>query len=740
MKQDDLNNSSQEEKDKTETTENVKNEINQELDSEKQETIVETESEKQETVVETEFKEEETKVETESEKQVTVVETEAEKEVTTTKTESETELGDVKKESAADLILKKLNKTIADGLPNVEQVLTDVEKDEDVVENETPDSTEKSDVVEEIKNDELVETEKVPEKEEAKKVDYSNLSMEDLVLELDKLLEQSDIQKVKSNIELIKVKFYKKHHANIDVNRKKFVDDGGKIEEFKPEENKLEEKFKASYSVYKERRTEYAVQFEKNKQLNLEKKYKIIDDIKELINGQESMNKTFQDFKDLQKQWQNAGLVPQTEVKKLWDSYHYWVEKFYDYVNLNKELRDLDLKKNLELKLNLCKKAEELLIEPKVVTAFKILQKLHSLWREIGPVPNDKKDELWERFKKATTTINKKHQDYFENLKAEQLNNLKAKTLICEKVEETNELMIGTPKEWETNSKEIIDLQRLWKLIGFAPKKENNQIYSRFRKACDAFFNAKREFYSKHREVEENNLQIKTEFCIQAESMTESTEWRKTTEIYIELQKKWKTIGPVPKKHKDTIWLRFRGACNKFFDNKSAYYASLDSAQDENLELKKALIEKIKAINYSDDGSVNLKKLNDIQKQWTEVGFVPLKNKDEVQNEFRAAIDEVFKKLDIDDTEKMKLNFRSKLENMKSSSKSRGRIRNEREKLVVKLEKLKSDTILWENNIGFFAKSKNADSMIQEFEEKIKRAKATIKILKEQLDMIDELM
>ncbi len=719
MKQDDLNNLTQDENNKPDNEEIAKNETSSELNSEKEETVNETEEvkeeliEKKSSVTEPELKEKE-----------------AENVVSETKSEKVVE---ELKESAADLILNKLkNKKLDD--------VQDVEKTTESSEEDTSQNTELKPDTDNNKSDKLTENKSEVKEKEFERVDYSKLTMDELIQNFSELLEQPDIQKVKDRIELIKVNFYKKHHAKIELDKKKFVDDGGKLEEFKPEEDKLEEKFKAFYSLYREKRAEYGAQQEQNKKLNLEKKYKIIEDIKELINGQESMNKTFHEFKDLQNQWHDAGQVPQTEVKKLWDSYHHWVEKFYDYVKLNKELRDLDLKKNMERKLNLCQKAEELLLEPKVVTAFKILQKLHGLWREIGPVPTEKKDELWERFKKATTTINKNHQDYFEGLKVEQQNNLKAKTLLCGKIEETNELELTTQKEWEENSKEIIELQRLWKLIGFAPKKENNLIYSRFRKACDTFFNKKREFYSKHKEVEENNLQLKIELCIQAESMMDSTDWRKTTDLYIAIQKKWKTIGSVPRKHKDTIWHRFRKACNQFFDNKSAHYQSLDSAQDENLELKKAIVEKIKNFDFSDDGNKNFEKLSKFQNEWTEIGYVPLKNKDEIQSEYRAAIDAVFEKLDIGETEKMKLKFRSKLENIKSAPQSRGRMRNEHEKLYSKLEKLKADIVLWENNIGFFAKSKNAESMIKEFNEKIEKAKATVITLKEQLNMIDDLL
>lgn len=650
-----------------------------------------------------------------------------------------TEKIEEKKESAADIILKKLKnklegQSISEKLDNDSQV-PETDEYQAVNNDEHEDIKENSETEIETQHEQENKTENHNEI-----VDYSNFSQEELVQEFSKLLENDDIRKIKDRVELIKVQFYKKHNARIEEEKNKFVENGGNPEDFEPEKDKLEEKFKAFYSVFKERKAKYAKQLEEQKAINLEKKYEVIEKIKELINGQESLDKTFQEFKDLQKEWQNIGLVPQSEVQKLWDSYHHWVEKFYDYVKLNKELRDLDLKKNLEEKIHLCEKAEELLMEPKVVSAFRTLQKLHSMWREIGPVPAEKRDEIWERFKKATTAINKKHQEYFEKLKSEQQNNLKAKTLLCEKVEEINQMEINSPKEWEAQSKEVIELQRLWKLIGFAPKKDNNKIYIRFRKACDQFFNAKREFYAKHKEEEINNLQLKTELCIQAESMQDSTEWKKTTELYIELQKKWKTIGPVPRKDKDAIWERFRTACNKFFDNKANYYKSLDNKQDENLEKKKALIEKLKNFDFAEDNAQNFEKLNQIQKEWTEIGYVPIKYKDSILQEYREALDKVFEKLDLDETEKTKLKFRSKLENIKNSPKSNSRLRSEREKIVKKLEKLKNDIVLWENNIGFFAKSKNAESMIKEFEEKIKNAKDKAKLLQEELYMIDDLL
>ena len=656
------------------------------------------------------------------------------------KNDSETE--ETIKESAADIILRKLNKG-KEVASNKDVELEIKSKTEDVVKNDSDEKEESEETkkIEEEIDSNLVSDEEEEIEEEEKTIDFSTFTMEELISHLNDIIVNNKVTNKKKNVaEIIKTNFYKLHHAEITKQKEEFLKNEGKEEDFKPLENKLENEFKQLFSIYKEKRAELNAQIEKNKQTNLEAKYEIIKNIEELINGQESLNDTFNEFKELQKKWQNVGVVPQAEVKKLWSAYNYQVEKFYDYVKINKDLRDLDFKKNLERKIKLCEQAEALLLEPKVVTAFKILQKLHSMWRDLGPVPSDKREELWDRFKAATTKINKNHQDYFENLKNEQENNLKAKTLLCEKVEEINSLEIDNHKDWVSNSEEIIDLQRLWKLIGFAPKKDNNKIYSRFRKACDVFFNMKRDFYAKSRELEVDNLQKKEELCVQAESMQESTDWKKTTDLFINLQKTWKTIGPVPRKNKDEIWKRFRGACDVFFDKKSEHFSSLDESQAENLKMKKELIEKIKGIELIDDKNANFQLLNDIQKQWTEIGYVPFKNKDEIHKEYREELNKVFEKLKLNESEKKELQFTNKLENIKNSANSRFKARNEREKIVFKIDKMKSDIILWENNIGFFAKSKNAESMIHDFNKKIENAKKSVKTLQKQLRMFDEMI
>jgi len=650
------------------------------------------------------------------------------------------------KESAADIILRKLkkgkeeakNKDIEDEIKsNIKEEEAELPRNKEELENTKKIEEEINEEINEIGGKE----EENNEVDEEEIIDFSTFSMEELNSYLNDIIVNNKVTNKKKNIaEIIKTNFYKLHHAEINKQKEEFLKNDGKEVDFKHKENKFEDEFKQLFALYKEKKAELNAEIEKKKQQNLDAKYEVIKNIEELINGKESLNETFNEFKELQKKWQSIGLVSQTEVKKLWRAYNYQVEKFYDFVKINKDLRDLDFKKNLERKIKLCEQAEELLLEPKVVTAFQILQKLHGMWRDLGPIPAEKREELWDRFKAATTQINKNHQNYFENLKKEHENNLKAKTLLCEKIEEINSVEINNHKEWVENSKEIIELQRLWKLIGFAPKPDNNKIYSRFRKSCDVFFNNKREFYAKSREEEVENIQKKEELCIQAESMIESTDWKRTTNAYIDLQKKWKTIGPVPRKDKDTIWKRFRGACDVFFDNKSNHFSTLDETQAGNLELKKELIEKIKKIELSDDKKANFKILNEIQKEWMEIGYVPFKNKDEIHKEYREELNLVFEKLKLNELEKKELQFANKIENIKNSANSNFKARTEREKIVSQIDKMKSDIILWENNIGFFAKSKNAESMINDFNKKIENAKNSVKSLKKQLRMFDEMI
>ncbi|MEZ5010231.1 MAG: DUF349 domain-containing protein [Bacteroidales bacterium] len=427
--------------------------------------------------------------------------------------------------------------------------------------------------------------------------------------------------------------FYKKHKADNEKLRSKFVEEGGAIEEFKAPDDPLEMKVRSLLSKYRGRRTEYSRQLEVEKQENLRKKYEIIEQIKDLVNREESINKTFQEFRDLQNEWHSVGLVPQSALKDLWETYNHNVEVFYDYIKINQELRDLDFRKNLEKKIKLCEKAEELLLEPNAVNSFRKLQEYHQQWRETGPVPRESRNEIWERFREVTSQINKRHHEYFEEQKEEQRNNLEAKTALCEKIDEINQSAIQSFKEREEKAKEVIELQKVWRTIGFAPKKQNNSIYLRFREACDLFFQNKRSFYSENKESQMENLQKKTELCIAAESMQESSDWKETTDALIKLQKEWKEIGAVPRKYSDKIWKRFRKACDHFFSRKSEHFSNIDSSFDENLKLKEALIKKIEEFDPGENIKGAFEKLNELQKEWTEIGFVPFKNKDEMAHQ-----------------------------------------------------------------------------------------------------------
>lgn len=589
----------------------------------------------------------------------------------------------------------------------------------------------------ETADDEIQTGEATPAKFFPEKIDYSRLSKEDLVKVLKDLVNSGQVNEVRRDVDAIKSSFYKKHKADIEEIREKFLESGGLPQDFKVEETPVETELKELLNRYRELKNESAKKQDEEKDSNLEEKYKIIEGIKELVNSQESLNKTFQEFRELQNRWRETGPVPQANLKDLWESYHYNVEAFYDYIKINKELRDLDLKKNLELKINLCESAEELMLEPSVVEAFRRLQKLHDQWREIGPVPIEKRNEIWERFKEATSKINRKHQEYFVNLKQEQKKNYEEKLLLCDKAESILNEPIENHTDWEKKSQELIELQRVWKTIGFAPRKYNTQVYERFRKACDAFFDRKREFYSQNREEQMNNLQLKTELCIQAEALQNSTDWKKTTDELIALQKRWKEIGPVPVKQSDKIWKRFRAACDTFFNNKSKFFSNIDTQYEENLEKKIKLIEKIEKFEVTTDAEKDLKELKDMQREWSEIGFVPLKNKIEIQDRYRSAINEKFDQLKLDENKKALLKFKGRLENIVSKPNNQKRMRMERDKLFNRLKQLESDISLWQNNIGFFASSENADSMINDINTKIESAKNKIEQIKGKIKMMD---
>lgn len=636
-------------------------------------------------------------------------------------------------------------KTTADEVDPVAE--TEEKESEEVVEAEAP--------AEEINESEAKSEEEAPEvKEEAKpeeevekeeaiaepepEVDYSSMNEVELINAFKELLENEDFMKIYHQVEKIKVSFYKRNKARIQAEKKAYLAEGGNEDEFKAELNPYEPDMKKLLSQFRQLKTSHNKELEAEKEKNLKLKYEIIEEIKGLVNREESINKTFQEFKVLQQKWHDIGMVPQASLKDLWENYHHHVENFYDYIKINKELRDLDLKKNLEEKVKLCEKAEELLLEKSIVRAFNILQKLHDAWREVGPVPREQKEEIWERFKEITQQINRKHQDFFEERKKGQKKNLEAKTALCEQIEEILTLEFTNHQQWEEKSKEIVEMQKLWRTIGYTPKKDNNIIYERFRVACDQFFDNKREFYSKHKEQQANNMHMKIDLCVQAEALKDSTDWKATTDELIAIQKKWKEIGPISRKNSEMLWKRFRAACDHFFDKKSEFFNSKDESQVENLKLKKALIEEIEKFKPSGSDEETFEQLRDLQRKWSEIGYVPFSEKDKVQKRFRDAINKQFDKLRIEDKERNLLKFKTKMSDWKSSSRGQNKLYAERDKYVSKLKQLESDLITLQNNIGFFSNSKGAEALIKEVEQKIKNNEEQIEYLKEKIRVIDD--
>jgi hypothetical protein len=660
------------------------------------------------------------------------------------------EAKDLNKPTPEELDLNSVNQ--AENTPQAQEVPAESDQDTPDVQDLQNDQSQQDESTTINNNDETVNDVQPPAEDLEtasnetpepifEKVDHILLSKEKLVRRLKSVLNDFPLDLIKDEVEQIKSAFYKKLNAELEDLKTKFIESGEIEENFAAPIDPLENELKQLLNEYKNRRAEFNRRLEEEKDRNWQAKLDVIEGIKDLINRQESLNDTFHEFRELQKSWREIGPIPQNKLRDMWETYNYHIENFYNYIKINKELRDLDLKKNLEIKEGLCERAEKLLLEPTIVKAFKTLQKLHDQWRETGPVPRELKEDLWNRFKETTNKINKKHQLYFEGLKDQLKKNLEAKSELCHKAEQLAAVTdLHTPKAWENKSKEIIELQQIWKTIGYAPKKDNNAIYDRFRLACDAFFNNKREFFKHYKKEQQTNLQLKTELCMQAEAMQTSTDWKRTTDEYIQIQKKWKQIGPVPRKNSDAIWKRFRTACDAFFHNKSNYFNHIDDEHDKNLKLKENLIEEIKQFNSEEPTEEGIAKLQDIQHHWNKIGHVPLADKDRVNQEFRSLINKHFDNLDLDEFNKNVQKFQNRLENMKDDQHSMDKLIVERNKIINKLKQLESDITTWENNIGFFAKSKKSDALVRDFNHKIENGRNNIKLLNKKLDMLDAMM
>jgi len=629
----------------------------------------------------------------------------------------------------------------AEELPVYEKkTKTKSEKIELTPELSTP---EHSEILDQHEDEEADEIEEIHEEETSKAL--QGFTREQLVEKLEELVKDSNVNAIKSEVALVKVAFLKLNKEFKHDEYQKLVEQNVEVDAETPAEapviqdDPLEERFKAAFNIYKLNKARYTEEQEKVKVQNLEAKNLILEELKVLINSEETLKKTYDEFKNLQERWKTIGMVPKTEINTLWQNYHFLVEKFFDKVKINKELKDLDLKKNLEAKIQLCEKAEELLLETSIIKSFKQLQQYHEEWKEIGPVPQDKKDELWERFKSATEKINERRREYYTEVQDGQEQNLAAKQILCEKAEQVLTQEVDSIKGWQDASNQITELLKIWKTIGPAPKKQNNEIWARFKSSLDNFFNAKKDFFNKLKEQQMHNYNLKLDLCLQAEALKNSTDWKNTTRELINLQSEWKKIGPVPRKQSDRIWKRFRAACDEFFTNKTEYFKNIQSHEDENLKLKQDLIEKVKAFEIGDDRNQAIEALKDFQRQWMDIGFIPIKEKEKLQNEFRNVINKHFEKLKMDSVAIGAQNYRNRLDRINKDAPDAGRvISKERNFLLGKIQQLQEDIKLWENNIGFFAASKTANLLKSEFEKKISKAKEELAVFEAKLKMLRE--
>ena len=601
---------------------------------------------------------------------------------------------------------------------------------EEVVTNETTDA----EVAAEETSEAEVKTDEVAAGEETVAT-TGKMSKEEILEKLTGLVGAA-ADATRNEVEALKQAYYKIHRSEVDELKKAFLTAGGEEKDFVAPEDETESKIKELLNVYKEKRAAILAEEERVKAANYALKLQLIDQLKALIESQEDFNKLYNDFKDIQQRWKEVKAVPQEHVSELWKNYQLYVEKFYDLLKLNNEFREYDFKKNLEIKNHLCEAAEKLADEPDVVSAFHQLQKLHQEFRDTGPVAKELRDEIWARFKAASTTVNRRHQQHFEALKETEQHNLDQKTVICEIIEAIDYSELTNFASWENKTQEIIALQNKWKTIGFAPQKMNVKIFERFRKACDEFFQKKGEFFKSLKEGMNENLEKKRALCEKAEALKDSTDWKATADELTKLQKEWKTVGPVAKKYSDAIWKRFISACDYFFEQKNKATSSQRSVEQENLEKKKAIIEKLTAIDETTDVEEATQQVRELMKEWNGIGHVPFKEKDKIYKQYHSQIDKLFERFNISASNKKLSNFKSSISNIQEGSPQA--LYRERDKLVRACENMKNELQTYENNLGFLtASSKKGNSLLTELNRKVEKLKGDIELVKQKIKVID---
>ena len=633
----------------------------------------------------------------------------------------------------------------------------DLTKDPEIVPSETIETTEETNVIKQPESPEetnaqateeaevipvvhetnletvLVEQTEIPK---STKPDHAYSTKPELIDAL-KLLIDKEVDAVKDEVEIIKQLFYKKTKLEFEEQKKQYIEAGGIEEEFVVTKDEFEETFKSLLNQFRGKKATFMAQLEKEKESNLLQKHHLLEQMKVLVESNDDVSTHINEFRGFQQKWKTIGPVPQTASTDLWKQFNLYQESFWDLIKINNELREYDFKKNLESKTFLCEAAEKLSEDEDVLSAFQQLQKLHEEWHELGPVAREIREQIWNRFKEASTAINKKHQAYYDIIRKQEEENYELKIALIDKIEGFDFSNLNSYRVWDEATKSFLSWQDEWRKIGFAPRKINQKIYDRYRKACDKFFLAKGEFFRETKSVLNQNSEKKKELCEKAEALKDSVEWKETTDKLIQLQKEWKTIGPVAKKYSDELWKRFIAACDYFFEQKNKNTSGEKNAEVENLIKKKELIAKIEALEKTDNPADSQNALRAFMSEWNAIGHVPFKEKDKIYKEYREAVDKQFETLNMDSSNRRMENFRTNVKEL--SGKNENKLFRDREKLLHAFEHLKSEIATYENNIGFFtSSSKNGGGLIKEMERKIETLKNESKEIEEKIKLIED--
>lgn len=575
-----------------------------------------------------------------------------------------------------------------------------------------------------------------PEAESEPETDYSACSREELVAAMRDLL-GSEVQSIKNRVAAIRTRFNELEREAQDAAFQQFLADGGNKDEYQPATDALSDEMHRLHDRYRAMRQKYIEELEATKQRNLQAKQGLIDELRQLVDSEEEQVRSALDkFNDIQERWKAIGEVPREQMNDLWQNYHFQIEQFFNKIKINRELRALDQKRNLEEKIKLCEQAEELIMEPSVTKAFKGLQDLRTRWKEVGPVPNEQNEEIWQRFCNAANQIDERRKEYYDQRKEELDNNLLAKQALIDKATELTEKRPESTKGWNDTTAALDDLLKVWKTIGPVPREVNEEIWSKFKGIIDRHYSDKKEYFGTIRDEQEANYQKKIDLCLKAEAIAKREDWKKATEELLRLQQEWKSIGATSRKVSEKVWQRFRGACDEFFAKKGEFFKERRSSESENLALKESILAELKAHQFGDNREENLGAIKEFQRRWAEVGFVPMADKERLHKEFRGEIDRIFEQLKISAREAEETAYRERLRNVGGDA--RRFVQTEKQELHDKIDKLRNDLNLWENNLGFFASSKQADLLKQEFEKKMQGARQQIALLQAKLRILNE--